>query len=326
MPVASNPFAFFHPQVAVSLDERARLERGEAVAKALPPADRELAVFSAARAEFTGDRLVAWVRRIDALKKGKYAPAVGRFSQPPQISDLASLELEPADLDELRRCRPGSCGLKLSELEIRTLGSIASAGRDDWRATLQQAFRETMLARAHAYLNEGLAGAPPYRDRSEPVLLEAEFQQILTNSAFLSTQIPTLTDFLARYPTVPAADLESFLYWSKETLGRRPIVSITHVTIARHHAGPLPDAVVAARQVFATHYSTGSLSLTAIVGGRDGAPRYLVYLNRSRLDVLGGLFGGLARRIIERRFRDEAVQVVESLRGRLTAGEPPSEN
>ena len=67
----------------------------------------------------------------------------------------------------------------------------------------------------------------------------------------------------------------------------------------------------------------GSLALTAVVGGRDGAPRYLVYLNRSRVDLLDGLFGGLVRRVAERRLRNEAGQVVDALRRRLAAGEPP---
>ena len=92
--------------------------------------------------------------------------------------------------------------------------------------------------------------------------------------------------------------------------------------IVRGARGPLPEAVVASRQVFATHYVTGSLALTAVVGGRNGTPRYLAYLNRSRVDVLDGFFGGLVRRVAERRLRNEAGQVVDGLRQRLAAGEP----
>jgi hypothetical protein len=52
--------------------------------------------------------------------------------------------------------------------------------------------------------------------------------------------------------------------------------------------------------------------------------RYLVYLNRSRIDVLDGFLGGFVRRIVERRLRSEAADVVRGLRRRLESGEPPN--
>lgn len=323
-PAVFDPFEFFGPQLGLTSEERARIERGEAVVKALPAMPFEVAIFSAARADFSGDRLVAWVRRIEALKKSSFVPAVARFSHPPRIEDLASLELDRADLDELRSCRPGDCGLKLSEPEIRSLSEVASGRRPGWEDAVQQAFRQVVLARARAYLRGGLPSADPYRDRREPVMPDVEFQHIVAHSSFFTQRLPRLAQFLTQYPHNETSEFESFLYWSKELLGGRPIVSITHVAIARPDSGPLPEALVVARQVFATHYMNGSLALTAVVGGRDGAPRYLVYLNRSRVDLLDGLFGGLVRRVAERRLRNEAGQVVDALRRRLAAGEPPT--
>ena len=317
-----NPFEFFEPQVTLTSDERTRIERGEAIVKALPAMPQEVAIFSAARADFSGERLIAWVRRIDLLKKSAYVPAVARFSDPPRIEDLAGLELDQADLEELRSCRPGSCGLKLSEPEIGELGEVASARRPGWQDAVQQSFRRVVLARAQAYRQGGLSAAQPYRDRGEPVALAAEFEQILSHSPFLGQRMPKLVQFLGRYPLEESRDFESFLYWSKEVLGGRPIISITHVVIARHDNAPLPEAVVASRQVFATHYVTGSLAITTVVGGRDGMPRYLAYLNRSRVDLLDGFFGGLVRRVAERRLRNEAGQVVDGLRKRLAEGDP----
>lgn len=83
----------------------------------------------------------------------------------------------------------------------------------------------------------------------------------------------------------------------------------------------MPEAVIVGKQVFATHYSDGSLSVTAVV--RDGPRRYFAYINESDLDVLDGFWGGLARRILERRMRSEAPKVLETLRHRLESGEPP---
>ena len=84
-----------------------------------------------------------------------------------------------------------------------------------------------------------------------------------------------------------------------------------------------PDALVAGKQIFATHYMNGALALTAIVGGGPGSRRYLAYLNRSEVDVLGGFLGGLVRWIVERRLKSEASEVLQGLRRRIERGLPP---
>jgi hypothetical protein len=317
-------FAFFHPELTLTAADRNRLGTRQPIVKTLESGDGEVAIFSAMQVGIGGDRLVAWVRRIQDLKQGRYAPAVRRFSQPPVLEDLAALELDEVDLDELRRCRPGSCGLKLGEPEIATLARLARDRRANWKAEVQVAFRHAMLERTRGYLAGGLATAMPFRDTDRATSAEREFAPLIARSRFLSIGLPQLTDYLTRYPLIESDDIESFLYWSKEMLTGKPIISINHVTIVRGQDGRRPDATVVTRQVFATHYITGSLAVTAILGGTDGAPRYLAYLNRSRVDVLNGMFGGLVRRLIERRLREESAQVVDTLRRRLEAGEPPA--
>jgi hypothetical protein len=320
-----GPLEFFHPELTVTAADRVKLEAGQPIVKTLESGDGEVAVFSAMNIGIGGDRLVAWVRRIQALKQGRYAPTVRRFSQPPVLDDLAALELDEVDVDELRRCRPGSCGLKLGEAEIVTLSRLARDHGPDWKTAVQGAFREVMLERARAYLDGGLGTAMPSRDTDGASSAAREFAAVLAHSRFLSRGLPRLTEFLTRYPTVETDEVESFLYWSKETLSGKPIISINHVAVVRDSDGDgrRPDAAVVSRQVFATHYITASLAVTAILGGADGAPRYLAYLNRSRVDVLNGFFGGLVRRLMERRLREDSAQVVDELRRRLEAGDPP---
>jgi hypothetical protein len=132
-------------------------------------------------------------------------------------------------------------------------------------------------------------------------------------------------DYLRAYPHVPAGDAESFLYWSHETLGAgKPIVSITHVAIFRNPPPEPTSAVVAARQVFATHYLTGSLSLTLTADGADGVPAYLVYLRRSRTDAFDGVFGRFVRHVVEGRIRSDAPALLDTLRSKLEAGDAPT--
>jgi len=117
--------------------------------------------------------------------------------------------------------------------------------------------------------------------------------------------------------------MESFLYWSKERLGGKATITVTDVRIVRRDDAGSPDVVVAGKQIFATHYVNASLGVTALVRGDSGHSNYLVYVNRSELDMLHGTFAGLVRWFMQRRLKAEAGEVLQGLRRRLESGEPP---
>jgi hypothetical protein len=317
-----DPFEFFRPAVVVTDGERRQLARGDPIARVVPAQHREVMVFAAVPVKIGPDRLVAWMRRVAAFKKSPYVLAIQRFSDPPRIEDLAALNLDHEDLEAIRDCRPGDCGLKLAGAEMEMLRRAATGAGADWKPALDRAFREVVLERVQAYRGGGHAALKDYDDRREPVSLDARFAALLGHIAFLTLGLPQFTDALARYPSVPAANIESFLYWSKEGLSGKPVVSATHVSIVRHDDGVRPEVLVAGKGIFATHYVTASIGLTALMRGPDGK-RYLVYLNRSEVDVLGGFFGGVARMFMERRLKSEASDILRGLRTRLESGEPP---
>ena len=119
-------------------------------------------------------------------------------------------------------------------------------------------------------------------------------------------------------------ETESFFYWSREQYGTgKPVIGVTHVTIARRRA-PEPEVLVLSRELYATHYRNASFGLTAMLRDEATGTMYLAYLNRSHLDVLGGLFGGLRRALIEDRLRQEAGAMVRVARARLERGDPIS--
>jgi hypothetical protein len=304
-----DPFEFFKPSVIVSLDDRRQLDRGEPVARVLPSVDSEIAVFAAVPVRIDGARLVAWMRRIEELKRSSYVPEIGRVSNPPRIEDLAGLELDEEDLADIRECRPGNCSVALSPAEMTLLQRAADESGSAWRAGMQREFRRVVLQRITTFLAQGQPGRVP-------------IQTILEHSAFLIENAPLVVEYLARYPHAPIAGVESFLYWSKERLAGKSIVIVTHVSILRGQGAAFPEVLVAGRQVFATRYITASLGVTALVRGERDV-RYLVYVNRSRVDVLSRWFGGVVRWFAERRVRAEAAEVLRGLRTRLERGEPP---
>jgi hypothetical protein len=186
---------------------------------------------------------------------------------------------------------------------------------------VQATFRRLLLARALTYLGGGSAAQAPYDDHETPVSPGTEAAAILHHMQADAAIPADAAEYLREFPRIERSDVESFLYWSKENLGGgKPIVSITHVAIFPPGADRRGPRVVS-RQVYATHYLTGSLSVS-LVAGDGAASGYLVYVRRSRADVFGGAFGGLVRRVVTGRIRTDAPALLEHLRRRLESGPP----
>ncbi|MGE3958340.1 MAG: hypothetical protein AB7H96_16625 [Vicinamibacterales bacterium] len=300
---ALDPFAFFQPTLRFTATELASLGRGAAVARSADAPRGNVTIVAAVPVAIDGDRLVSWIRDIAALKQSPVVRQIGRFSSVPTVADVGGLTLDADDLRDVARCRPGDCGLKLTDAEVARLQGAARSVRSGTAQTdaVQQAFREVVVARAAAYLQAGRSGPPP------PV--------------FLTEHWPAVAQGLREYPRASRAAPDEFLYWSKDAYGGKPIVSITHLTIVRGRGAGEPEVMVVGRQVFATHYTDAGWSITALAQG--DTTRYLVYINQSAIDLLDSWYGGLIRRTVERRLRSEAVEVLQGLRRRLESGDPP---
>jgi hypothetical protein len=324
---APDPFAFFQPTVVLTAGERKQLERGEPLARVIPGEDREVAVFAAMKTTIDGDRLLAWVQRIEALKKNAYVLAISRFSETPRLEDLKGLTLEEDDASDILDCRPGDCSLKLSGDEMRTLQQAAArqgSNEAPKNAALERAYQSMMLRRIEKYLAGGLAGLPNDESTSDVLRPADTLAALLDHTRFLSAHTPTFAQYLSHFPRAPMPGVDSFVYWSKEQIAGKPIVSATHVSTLRSDVPGVPEGLAATVGIFSTHYVNASLGVMAVVREAPGAPGYLVYMNRSQVDVLGGMFGGLVRMVVQRRLRSEATDLLRDIRKRLESGVPPA--
>lgn len=302
---ALDPFAFFQPTLRFDPADRQALSKGSAIARTVPAPAGNVGIVAAVAIHIDGPRLVRWMRDIAALKQSTVVRQIGRFSPTPTPADLGGLTLDPDDLADIARCRPSDCDVKLRADEIGRLHAAADAAgrsRPARDAAVQRAFRDVMVARATTYLRSGLQGPDP--------------------PAFLPANWPEMAREMRDFPHGLRPGAESFLYWSKDAYAGKPIISITHLTIVTGTSRGEPDVLVIGRQVFATHYTDGAWSFTALV--RDDSSTYLVYVNQSSIDLLSTWYGGLVRRAVERRLRSEAVDVLEGLRRRLESGDPPA--
>ena len=322
---AGDPFAFLRPSIQISRSEQRKIDGGEVVVKILPGQGREVAVFASGALNASRDTLIRRVRDIVELKKSSYVPAIARFSDPPDMMDLSALTLDEVGLRGISECQPGRCDLKLGASEIERLRGVIAANGDSWKPAVTEEFRRLVLERVNAYLARGHQGIPDYQARRNPVNLASTFATVLRRSAFLPARAADLATYLEQYPKVQLPGVESFLYWSQEKFARKPVISVTHVTIMRGNGrSQFPEVLIASKQVFATHYTNGSLAVTMLLSDPPGSsPRYLVYVNRSAVDVVGGDLG-IRRAVIEGRLQRETQRLFAIQRNRIDGRTPPS--
>jgi len=290
-----------------SADDVRRVERGEAVAVSLPGDGAEVALAASAILRIPLAFYLERFRVIETFKRSAEVQQIGRFSVPPSAADLRPLTLDPGDIGALRACRPGGCDVKLDAAGIE---------RARGAADVEGILREHLAAYAARYLREGNAALMEYHDRQTPQRIAGELRLILERSPYLKQHWPALAAAAGSFTGSLPDPLQHFLYWSKEKPAAKPVVSLTHAIVQPPAGG---TAAVVTKQIYASHYMTGSLGLTVLVErGTAESPRtQLIYVNRTRLDVFDGVLGKLKRPLVRSRARSGAEQMLTGLRTRL---------
>ncbi|MGE5246616.1 MAG: hypothetical protein ACM3SQ_20500 [Betaproteobacteria bacterium] len=310
--------AFLQPSIRMTSDERRDLSRDRVVSRVLSAPNNEVAVIGVTAVNVPGSELLHASRDIRRLRRSPQVLAMGRLSTPPQLSDFDGLQLDKEDLESIRVCVPGDCGVKLADGEMQELEAAAQGA--DWQDRLQRAFRAVLLERVREYLRGGLAAVPDTHGHADPVSQQASFAAVLRRSSFLAREAPALDAYLEQGPADPPSGIEWYLYWSKEKYAGKAVVRVAHVAMMSVDGGAAgPQAVVVEKQVFATHYIDAFLGVTTIASAGDGMPNYLTYVNRSKVDFLGGFFGPIKRAIARREIESYLKKILALARRRLEA-------
>jgi hypothetical protein len=318
-----NPFAFFHPTVAIGAPELDTLAGGAPLVRFLPASGTEVGAFTATAVapHVTVDRVAAWMRQLELLRENRFVIATQRLSKPPRLSDFDRVRLDDEDLEAIRGCAPGHCDVKLSAADIEVLVNVAATGGRDWKPLVQQAFRERLLRRVLAFSAGGHAALDAIVDKKRPSFPARALSSLVEHTRFLGDRLP---DVAARLGCPRAGDGESFMYWSNERLGGKPVITITHVQLSSGAEPGRPALLMIGTQIYASHYVDASLMVTAFVAADPAGPAYFVYMHRSSVDLLGGFWGGIARSIIEARVRKDGPAILRTVGERLASGDPPS--
>jgi hypothetical protein len=318
---ASDPArSFLADALRFSTADIDSLDRGEVIARTLEVSHRrEVATLGVARINTSPQRYVDRLSDITAFKRTADVLQIGRFGDAPQDGDVASLTIDEPDLKQLRACRVDSCDLRLSAPAIQHLQREIDWQAPDASRRASRALLQLLVAYAADYRQTGTAAAMEYADRAPRVNVGREFASLLAADPLTSGYAPRLRRHLLEFPEAASDKITDFLYWSKELIHGRPVISITHVA-AVAAAGDSPVAyAVGSKQIYATHYYDASLGLTLLVPDPTAASAktYVVYVNRSRIDLFDRPFGGVARRVVAAKARTVVAEQLERLQRQL---------
>jgi hypothetical protein len=298
-------------EIGFSAHDVERITRGETVSRTTQADSAAVALAVASTVAVPLAFYLEQFRDIESFKKSPEVLQIGRLSRDPSASELAGLTLEQSDVKDLERCEPGDCGIKLDDHGIQSV-----AARDARVDTASAAMRQYLAVYMQKYLRSGNSALIAYHDASTPRRLADDLRLILDRAAYLQRGWPSLYSAIGSFTGAPLEGLEGFVYWSKEKIGPRAVVSVTHAIISPPRDG---SAAIATKQIYASHYSHASLGLTILLdrSGTDAPRTRVIYVNRSRLDIFGGLFGSIKRSLVRSRARDGAERTMTRLRARL---------
>ena len=282
-----------------------RINAGHVVVRTLGVTDpREVATLGVVRIRVTPEFYAERLADIVTFKRTDDILQIGTFGAAPAVTDIADLTLDEWDVRKLRECEVGNCAVQLSADAIDRFRKDVDWQRPDAHAQANRMMRQILVEYVTRYRDAGTAASMQYADQNETIDVGREFASLLEADVDTWQHFGDLRRHLLHYPKDHTPETSDILYWSKERVSRRLVVSVTHLAISRTTHGPSAYAI-ASKQIYGTHYFDASVGLTVLVRDRSvsSPATYVVYLNRSRVDIFDGLFGGIARTIVGTRAR-----------------------
>jgi hypothetical protein len=288
-------------QLSLNQKDISRVLQRDIVSKKLDTSDkRDIAVLGVMLLDVPAETTVEAVRDIKTFKEGKEILFLGKFDSF-DPDEIKTLTLENEEAEDLGKCRIHDCDAKMPGAWIEKL----SKEKDPEKRI--ELLKVLLADYARDYALRGNKAVLNYEGTKRAVPAQKEFESILESSSYLKTMAPDFYQYLREYPGKQPAGTDNFIYWSLEEFGFKPVINLTHVSIFRWSYSGLNGYLIASRQIFADHYYDASLGLTILIDrppqNGKSAGSYLVYINRSRIDMLGGFPSSLRRAITLPRIR-----------------------
>jgi hypothetical protein len=232
---------------------------------------------------------------IERLSKMPEYPAIGRFSNPPQVLDLKNFELDPDDVTALKKCKPGDCMLQMPSKGMELAQKSINWSAPDAARQVNDLLKKTAVQRLIDYQKGGNEILGEYNDKSQPRKVAEQFKYMISYSKVLPSYLPGFYNYLLSYPNGKPANVEDAFQWSKVKFGLKPTLRITHIVTMRGSGPDEPAYAIAEKQLYSNHYFTTALDLTFCIRDPKRPGFYLVKIMGSEQAGLTGFKGSIVR-------------------------------
>jgi hypothetical protein len=298
------------------------IETGKPIAKLVDTEeDTETRILGVVKIRGNPEDYIARQRDIVNFEKGAGVLQIGLFSNPPSAADLAGLTLDPDDIEDLKKCQPGKCDVKLSDPSIEAFRKI-DWGADEAAVNAEKIAREMIADFLSAYQKGGNESLSKFHDKKKPLLVKEQFEKMLANHD-VPEYFASLHTFLKDYPKTAIAGSEEIFYWSKVDFGLKPVIRLNHVVIYRPKEIETVRYAVASKMIYTTHYFNTGLELKFLVASPNSPNAYyLVSLNQSRSDGLTGFTGAIIGGQIRGKAREGSEKYLGAVKRMMEDGNP----
>jgi hypothetical protein len=284
--------AFFTQNLGLTKEQIAGIRNGKPAAvttKSRIP--DEIFVFGAVYINAEPEKYVKFITDIERLSKLPEYPAIGRFSNPPQISDLKKFELDSDDITALKKCKPGDCMIQLPSKGMELFQKSVNWSAPDVARQVNDLLKKTAVQRLIDYQKGGNQILGEYNDKKNPRKVAEQFKYMLSYSKVLPSYLPGFYNYLLTYPNGKPANAEDSFQWAKVKFGLKPTLRILHIVILRGSSPDEPAYVIAEKQLYSSHYFATALDLTFCFRDSKDPKKPGFYLLRAMGSEQAGLTG-----------------------------------
>lgn len=221
---------------------------------------------------------------------------VGKFKTKPSLTDLKPLILSNDELQDYVSCTEENCGMKLSAEEIKGIPKNVDLNTDAGRERVSDSYRQILLKRLVDYQKGGMDALAAYQGSPE----DATPADILSNHLFkfqdMLAYFPVALRYMREYPRYKNKQIVDFFFWSKDSQGNQPVISLRHVFSQKIGE----DYLLVNKLIYSDHYLLSSITVMHLINYVDkGGPRTLMVMEqRSLTDLRGDPFAGFGRNIL----------------------------
>jgi hypothetical protein len=289
--------------------EVARFVSGEVVVRNIAAtAGDEVAAVGAVRGAGDLRRLLAWLHDIESFMRAAGTQNVGAIKDPATSADFARLSLDDVEFADLAVCRPGNCEVRMPAAYLARFQKEVAFKSADAR-TQAAALTRTLLADyVAAYQRGGDAAVGALHNPQAPGESANGFRDMLRRSTKAWDLAYPLASYLETYPASPPDKTVSRFYWTRDKVGRKPVLTLHHVVIEEFPDGRV---LMADKQFYASRDIDAALVIALGIPTADTKRYDLVVSVKARADAVSGVAGRVLRGRIEK-------EVAGGLRNYLT--------